>query len=91
MSKTKPITCPCCERVFDLPISWWNDQPTNITECPLCLAPIMIDVEELNAVSLREYLKSNYKRYSSGSSNKPFFVRERDLISYIDAESWPNV
>lgn len=85
--KKKAISCPCCHNSFSLDLDWWNDQPTNITECPLCLSIIIID-EDLQASDLRKVLMENYKRFES-KSKKKFIVREQDLISYIPAEEWP--
>lgn len=87
---TEIIECPCCQQKITLSIDWWNDQPTNVTECPICLSLIKIDISEMKAINLREYLKSNYKRFIAGASNKPFIVREPDMISYISAEDWPD-
>lgn len=88
MASRTVIFCPCCKNNFSIDRDWWNDQPTNVTECPNCLSLIMIDAEERKAVNLRSYLETNYKRFES-NSKKRFVVKEQDLISYIPAEEWP--
>lgn len=88
MGQKKAISCPCCNDSFSLDLDWWNNQPTNVTECPNCLSLIMIDVEERKAINLHSYLEANYKRFES-NSKKRFVVKEQDLISYIPAEEWP--
>lgn len=88
MTQRKAISCPCCHTSFPLDIDWWNDQPTNVTECPNCLSLIIIDADEYRAISLHSYLEANYKRFESKSKNR-FVVKEQDLISYIPAEEWP--
>lgn len=88
MAKRIAISCPCCRNSFSIDLDWWMDQPSDVSECPLCLSLIMIDIEERKAVNLRRFLETNYKRFESKSSKK-FLVREPDLISYIPAEEWP--